>query len=132
MPISDGHGRTALAILACAALGGCGQADPDALLPGQERIACAMAGRAAMDDRCSLERARDAAGPVWTIGHATAGYRRIRPTTDGRGLVTADGSEPARVTIIDASTIEVAIGPDRYRLPATLADAPASSPQPAR
>ena len=38
--------------------------------------------------------------------------------TDGRGVIAADGSEPAKVMIIGDGVIEVAVGGDRYRLPA--------------
>ena len=36
----------------------------------------------------------------------------------GRGVISADGALSATVTIIDDGKIEVAIGRDRYRLPA--------------
>ncbi len=35
-------------------------------------------------------------------------------------LVAADGAERAQVMLVDGNTIEVAIGDDHYRLPATV------------
>ena len=43
--------------------------------------------------------------------------------TDGRGLVSADGSEPAKVTVVGDGLIEVAVAGDRYRLPANTGGA---------
>ena len=55
---------------------------------------------------------------VLVVGRADSGYRRLAIATDGRGVVSADGSAPAKVTIIGDDVIEVAVGKDRYRLPA--------------
>ena len=41
-------------------------------------------------------------------------------THDGRGVIAADGAEPAKVTVVGTDGIEVSIGGDRYRLPATI------------
>ena len=58
------------------------------------------------------------------IHHPDGGFRRLLVTTDGRGVVTADGSDQASVAVIDPGTIEVAVGDDRYRLPATVKGQP--------
>ena len=45
------------------------------------------------------------------------------PDADGEGtvdFVAADGAEPAVVTLAGADEIEVALGDDHYRLPATM------------
>ena len=57
---------------------------------------------------------------VLTIRHPDGGFRRLRITADGRGVIAADGAEPARVSVIGPADIEVAVGGDRYRLPATV------------
>jgi hypothetical protein len=57
-------------------------------------------------------------GTILVLGRQDAGYRRFRITTDGTGVVAADGAEPAVVSLIDNGMIEVAIADDRYRLPA--------------
>jgi hypothetical protein len=48
------------------------------------------------------------------------GFRRLRVTDDGRGVAAADGAEAAQVTIIADDRIEVAIGGDVFRLPASV------------
>lgn len=89
----------------------------------EARIACAIAPSATFAPTCIFERSTDAAGPVLTIRHPDGGFRRLRITSDGRGVIAADGADLARVKIIGANQIEVAIAGDQYRLPATIGDA---------
>lgn len=84
-----------------------------------ERVACAHAGEVLAAD-CTIDREKREGGLMLTIRHPDGAFRRLAVATDGRGVVAADGAEPAQVTILDAGTIEVAIGGDRYRLPATV------------
>lgn len=84
------------------------------------RVPCALGGATAFRIDCSMERIAGADGETMVLGRDDAGYRRFRVTTDGRGVIAADGSEPARVTIVEDGLIEVAVGADRYRLPATM------------
>lgn len=85
------------------------------------RVNCALAGARALARTCTVDREQGARGLVLTIRHPDGGFRRLLVTRDGRGVVAADGAEPARVSIVDAGEIEVAIGDDVYRLPATVA-----------
>jgi hypothetical protein len=82
------------------------------------RIDCALEGAKLFDRTCTIEEMSGADGTVLVIGRAGSGYRRLAIATDGRGVVAADGSEPAKVTIVGDDMIEVAVGRDRYRLPA--------------
>jgi hypothetical protein len=84
-----------------------------------ERVGCAHAGEA-LAANCTIDREKGESGVTLTIRHPDGAFRRLAVATDGRGVVAADGAEPAQVTILDAGTIEVAIGGDRYRLPATV------------
>ena len=59
-------------------------------------------------------------GETLVLRHADGGFRRLALTQDGHGVAAADGAEQARVTIVDKAMIEVALGGDRYRLPATI------------
>jgi hypothetical protein len=93
-----------------------GRAGADAADNG--RISCALDGAALFDRKCTLDRMSGADGPVLIVGRADVGYRRLLITSDGRGVVSADGAEPATVTIIGDGMIEVALGGDRFRLPA--------------
>lgn len=89
------------------------------------RVSCALGGASAFRLDCTMDRIASADGTVLVLGRADSGYRRFRITTDGRGLVAADGAEQANVVIIDDGMIEVTVADDRYRLPATLRPAAA-------
>jgi hypothetical protein len=87
------------------------------------RIDCALEGAKAFDRDCTITEMTGADGAVLVVGKADVGYRRLQIATDGRGVVSADGAEPAKVTIIGDGMIEVAVGGDRYRLPANTGGA---------
>lgn len=90
------------------------------------RILCAH-GTAPMTRSCTVERTQGEGGLVLTVRHADGGFRRLLVTTDGRGVIAADGAAKAKVAIVGASDIEVTLGGDRYRLPATVKGAPRAS-----
>lgn len=85
-----------------------------------DRIACATEGAAQWERVCMLDRAQGPKGQVLTLYSPSGSFRRLLVATDGRGVVAADGAEPARVRLVSANEIEVTIGGDRYRLPAHL------------
>ena len=85
----------------------------------EARIACAR-GNAALAASCTIEQAQGRDGAILTIRHPDGGFRRLLVTQDGRGVIAADGAEVAKVTVLSADGIEVALGGDRYRLPATI------------
>ena len=87
------------------------------------RIECALEGAKAFDRDCTVTEMKGADGTILVVGKQDVGYRRLQITTDGRGVVSADGSEPAKVTIVEKGVIEVAIGADRYHLPANTGGA---------
>ena len=92
-------------------------------MPGasEDRIECAAAGTEAFETVCTVERMTNEKGElVLTVRDPTGGFRRLLVTRDGRGVIAADGAEPAKVTVIEGNRIEVAIAGDRYRLPATV------------
>lgn len=84
------------------------------------RIFCALGGAQGFRLDCTMDRMVNSDGVVLVLGRADAGYRRFRVISDGRGVIAADGAEQAHVTVIDGGMIEVAVGSDRYRLPATI------------
>ncbi|MES3099029.1 hypothetical protein [Sphingomonas faeni] len=86
---------------------------------GDSRIACAQGG-AAFASTCTFEQAQGKDGLILTIRHPDGAFRRLLVTQDGRGVIAADGAEAAKVTVIGADGIEVALGGNRYRLPATV------------
>jgi hypothetical protein len=83
-------------------------------------IECATGGSADYRPACSVEEIQAEAGLTLVLRAPGGGFRRLLVTTDGRGVTAADGSEPAIVTPIGSDRIEVRIGGDRYRLPATV------------
>ncbi|WP_244648977.1 hypothetical protein [Sphingomonas sp. CFBP 13714] len=82
-------------------------------------VPCAK-GAAALAPDCTIEQARGPDGVILTLRHADGGFRRLRISADGRGVIAADGAERARVTASTAGSIDVALGTDRYRLPGTV------------
>jgi hypothetical protein len=86
----------------------------------ERQIACQPSG-AADFVICAIDRSKEAQGMVLTLHNPDGGFHRLLVTKDGRGVVAADGAEPAIVRVVGEREIEVAIGGDRYRLPATVA-----------
>lgn len=103
-------------------LAGCGSPDTaggaTAARDTGERIACAH-GVAALAKDCVVERTTSTNGLVLTLRHPDGAFRRLLVTRDGRGVIAADGSQPAKVTIAGEG-IAVTIGGDHYLLPATI------------
>ena len=89
------------------------------------RIVCAQHGSAGFARVCTVDRVAGAAGLVLTVSHPDGSFHRLLVTKDGRGVVAADGAEKAVVTVLGPGSIEVALGGDRYRLPATVKGAKA-------
>lgn len=123
--------RISSAILLSFALAACGsqttdthqlakveaQASADAAEDG--RIACAHAEQP-LTRTCTVDQTQGEHGLLLTVRHEDGGFHRLQVTHDGRGVIAADGAEAAKVTILGAEGIEVAIAGDRYRLPATI------------
>jgi hypothetical protein len=110
-------------ILLLSACGESGPASEDVLASapqGAERIECAIGGGAAFAPVCAVDRARSPEGLTLTVRGPNGSFRRLLVTTDGRGVINADGVEQAVVTPLGTDRIEVAIGNERYRLPATV------------
>lgn len=117
--------RLALAAGISLALAGCsGQstpADAEAMVSDEDpRVACALAGEAEFTEQCDVERVQNGDRRELVIRHPDGGFRRFEIVTDGRGLVAADGSEEAVVTPLPDGRIQLSVGPDRYRIPATI------------
>jgi hypothetical protein len=92
------------------------------------QIDCAVAGAAEFTRSCTVDRATGAEGLELTVRHKEGAFRRFKVLKDGRGLVAADGAEPAAITPQSERAIMVQVGPDRYILPATVKGATAKGP----
>ena len=86
---------------------------------GDARIEGAT-GAAPFARDCTVERTESAEGLILTVRRPDNGFHRLLVVGDGRGVIAADGAEAAKVALIGDGRIEVAIGGDRYRLPATV------------
>ncbi|WP_235536873.1 hypothetical protein [Sphingomonas sp. Root241] len=67
-----------------------------------------------------MDRTETPNGVILTLRHPDGAFHRLQITRDGRGVIAADGAEPAKVTPLAADRIEVELGGARYRLPATV------------
>ena len=111
----------------------CDSADPAAsalATTGDNHIACQPAGAETLAPVCAVERSVSEQGLILTLRHPDASFRRLLVTSDGRGVIAADGAEQAKVRIADTigqgSEIEVMLAGNRYILPATIK--PAGTP----
>ncbi|MDK2761243.1 MAG: hypothetical protein KYX64_07765 [Sphingopyxis sp.] len=125
---------TAGAILLLLLMSGCGGAPDNGNLAEAEargsraaaangRIECALEGAKLFDRTCTVQEMSGEGGAILIVGRSNVGYRRLQITSDGRGVVSADGAEAAKVSIVGKNMIEVAVGNDRYRLPANTGGA---------
>ena len=80
---------------------------------------CAVGADGGWRRNCSIQRD----GETLVVRHANGGFRRFLIVRDGRGLIAADGAEPVQVALVDQGQIEVSVGADRYRMPATISGA---------
>lgn len=92
----------------------------EARAAAEGRIPCAIGGKGDFTLVCTIERQQTQDGLILTIRHPDGGFHRLRVTTDGRGVIAADGAIAAAVSVIDKDAIEVALEDARYRLPATV------------
>ena len=121
MRISDAALAVMILLSACGqgsddprvAAGAVAEADADT-----GRIGCTLAGGAMRED-CTVERATTPAGQMLTLRQPDGGFHRVLVGADGRGLAAADGAEPAAVRTLAGGGLEIDVGGDRYRLPAT-------------
>jgi len=119
---------TSLMLLGLLALTACSKPKAVAMQPtsegGSDGVPCQVAGEKDFDPVCAI----DVMGDVIVVRQPDGGFRRFRITDDGKGVAAADGAERAKVTVTGDRQIEVAIGGNRYLLPATLKGAPAPKP----
>lgn len=88
------------------------------LVDGEERIDCALHGAGEFTRECMVERAQQDGALYLVVRHSDGAFRRFEVLEDGRGLAVADGAEQAK-TSLSGKVLEVTVGKDRYRFPAT-------------
>jgi hypothetical protein len=84
------------------------------------KLFCAVDGSRDMTQSCLLERVESPEGQVLVVHHPEGGFRRFRIVRDGRGVIPADGGEPSRLFLTGENMVDVLVGGDRYRFPATI------------
>lgn len=97
-------------------------------LARENRISCLVGGATDFGADCTIDRGLAKEGLMITVRHPDGGFRRLLVTKDGRGMIAADGAEPAKLTTIGKDLIEVAVAGDRYRFPATVKGPVAAKP----
>jgi hypothetical protein len=118
--------QIAILLLLLSACGDPGAATERALAAAGQKAAddgqleCAVEGAECFERVCTMERVSGPEGTTLTVRHPSGGFRRLLVTKDGRGVVAADGADPALVSIVADNQIEVTIASDRYRLPARV------------
>ena len=83
-----------LVLLLAFGLAACGEADAGA---DTTPVECALGGSAAFAPDCTMERAEVDGQRTLIVRHPDGGFRRLLVTGDGRGVIAADGAEPASV-----------------------------------
>lgn len=123
--------RISSAILLAATLSACGSQTDTQVLANVEaqqseqateegRVNCATGGSTEFKRICSFDRENSPRGLLLTLRNPDGSFHRLLVTEDGRGVIAADGAEKAQVAIVRNDEIEVSLGGDSYRLPATV------------
>jgi hypothetical protein len=86
---------------------------------GDDTIECALGGAADFQRDCQVEETEVDGAKILVVHHPDGGFRRFTVLTDGRGLATAAGAEQAETSVADGR-LDVSVGSDRYRFPATI------------
>ena len=84
------------------------------------QILCMVDGETQFGPLCTLRQSTSDDGQILTLSSPSGGFRRLRVTDDGRGVVAADGAVAADVRPVGAKLIEVTIENDHYRIPANV------------
>ncbi|MDZ7896142.1 MAG: hypothetical protein U5M50_14920 [Sphingobium sp.] len=114
-----------LALLSgCSAQSPDNQAFADHEAEANGAIRCALGGATQYELRCATERAVGPKGAQLVIRHPDGGFRRFNILTNGRGVESADGSQPATVAMAGKNYLSVSVASDRYLLPVTIRHQP--------
>lgn len=106
-------------------LAACSGGEPDGAETGTDAsdlISCAIGSATEFTRNCRVERAVDNGVLTLVVHHEDGGFRRLTVMEDGSGVTAVDGADQATIAVFDGE-IEVAIGEDRYLLPATITGA---------
>lgn len=88
--------------------------------PGTELIECAIAGTQWFVRECVVEQTEVDGATILIVRHPDGGFRRFELLSDGRGMAVADGAVEAVTEVYEGRRLDVSVGSDRYRFPATI------------
>lgn len=125
--LNENNGQSAVENNALAAV----EKSVDAEVVNDGKLPCAVGGATAFSRVCELEQAQTDKGLILTLRHPDGGFRKLQVVTDGRGVIPADGADPATVRLTGSKEIEVTIAGNRYLLPATVKPSAAAAAKPA-
>ena len=91
--------------------------DADAVAEGDQSLECSIGEGSSFAGNCTLERETRDGSQIFIAHHPGGGFRRFALAADGGGLETLDGADMAQNRLADG-TLEVSVGPDRYRFAA--------------
>ena len=107
-----------LAALPVACSRGEGNSTTAALEAGDTLIDCAT-GNADFEHVCTVEQSGTAQNRILVVRRPDGGFRRFM--IGAQGLIAADGAEQPAVTAMSDGRMEVSVGGERYRIPASMA-----------
>lgn len=114
----------ALTLILFAAACGRSAETQNATAESDGKIDCRIGGDTQFIRACRVERTRGTDGTLLTVFKPDGGFRRLTQTSDGRGVIAADGAEQAEIRIAGDDLIEVTIAGDSFRLPARIGPVP--------
>jgi hypothetical protein len=82
------------------------------------KVACALAGAKTFARDCTIERIQQDGKLTLVVRHPDGGFRRFEVLTDGRGVAAVDGADDVESALV-GTDLEVVVGADAYRFPAT-------------
>lgn len=112
----------AIVLIVGFATAGCGGADtqPQAAA-GAMPIECALGEGAEFGPDCLVEKVAGEQGSEFVVRHPDGKFRRLRIAENRGGMVAIDGADEAsNVLVGQPEVLQVTVGADRYRFPATL------------
>ncbi|WP_225206321.1 hypothetical protein [Novosphingobium huizhouense] len=110
--------RKAEALLPLLALAACGRGGEAG--PPLRHIDCALAGAAGFKPDCTVEEVMQNGRTMLVVAAPDGMFRRFEKVADGRGVIAADGVEESLAHWVADGVLEVSVGQDRYRFPASL------------
>lgn len=112
--------RTSSTLVALAFLAACGS---ESLPPPGDEIFCAIGAGADFSPVCTLEQV---GGGQIVLHHPDGGFRRLTHDPASGALASLDGADPLMLESATEGLVQFALGADRYRIPQSMLQPPAS------